>query len=131
MLPDASDIIRRVESKATQKAGKAVLKFFLDNYTNEGYYLNGTFTPWSRRRNPENKKPLLWDTGDMKKSFHIQFGTNSFKILNTAPYSKYHQGGTPNMDKRPILYDDKKIEEIIETIVDEEFNKIFNKKNNK
>jgi phage gpG-like protein len=126
MFPDAQDIINRVEQKALKKAGEGVLRFFLNTFTKEGFYDNGEFIPWAQRKNLMNKKPILYKTGDLKKAFHIEYSKSEFKIFNTKEYSKYHNEGTEHLPKRPIIYDDKKVSEIINKAVEEELDKIFN-----
>jgi hypothetical protein len=126
MLPNAQDIIKQVEQKALKKAGEGVLRFFLNTFTKEGFYNEGDFIPWVVRKDLKNKKPILYKTGDLKKAFHIEYSKSEFTISNTKDYSKYHNEGTDKMPKRPIIYDDVKVEEIIEKAVFEELDKIFN-----
>lgn len=126
-LPSNEEIINRIESKATKKAGDAVLLYFIKNFSNEGYVADSTFVRWKDRKDTKNKKPLLYDTGDMKKSFHLELGKGFFMISNTKEYSKYHQSGTEHMPKRQMLYTDKNIDKIIEDAVIAEFDKLFKK----
>jgi phage gpG-like protein len=128
MLPSNTDIHNAIEQKALQKAGAGTLKFFLNNYTHQGYYEEGSFLPWKKRKDLKNEKPILYKSGDMKKSFHVEYGKGNFTVSNTKSYSKYHNEGTEHLPKRPILYDDVKIQKIIEDAVFFELDKLFGTK---
>jgi phage gpG-like protein len=126
-LPNENEIKNVIETKVIRNVGQKVVQFFIKNYSKEGYFQNNTFVPWSQRKK-DTKKPLLYDTGDMKKSFTVAYPVKGeFTVSNTAEYSKYHQEGTDKMPKRPILYDDKQVEEIIEGAVFDELDKLFAK----
>lgn len=122
-----------VDKQLTQRVGKKLLKFYIDNYTHEGFYDNGSFQKWAQRKDKKNTNPILYKTGTMKQSFHVEYPEDGvIQVSNTAEYAKYHQEGTTKMPARPILYDDEKVRELIEEETLNELNefitKIFNKK---
>ncbi len=117
---DAIDLIidykdKKVNDLITQRVGRVLLKFFIDTYSKESYYYNNNLTPWAARQNRNNPKPLLYDTGNMKSNFHIQYGVSKFTLINTVPYAVYHQEGTEYIPSRPILYADKKVIDLIKS----------------
>jgi phage gpG-like protein len=102
------------------------LKFFLASYSKEGK-TDGGFVRWKNRKVNTGKR-LLYDTGKMKKSFKtVNVSSNKAKIINTAPYSGYHNEGTADLPKREILYNSKELDEQIEDLIIGEIDKIFKK----
>ena len=122
-------ILNTINQKALQKSGEKVLYYLLNNYSKEGYSLNDNFTKWQPLKNPRPKpytdNPILYKTGNMKKSFRLTYDIASFTIDNEMYYSIYHQNGTDKMPARPILYEDSNIEKIIKDCVFDELDKMF------
>lgn len=117
-----------------RETGKGLLKFFLKTYSDEGYYNNNVFNKWRPRLHPQRlatptitPNPILYLTGEMKKSFHLSYSNSEINIENTAPYSSFHNVGTSKMVARPFLYQDKKVDQIIDKIVISELNRFFKK----
>jgi phage gpG-like protein len=116
----------QISSLLIQKVGPKVLKFFLDAYSNEGYWENGKFRGWKPIKK-DHGDPVLYKSGKMKQSFDIEYVDNkTFNITNTAEYSSYHNNGTGKIPQRPIIYDDKKVDELIASEVEKELDKILN-----
>ncbi|MBQ6924530.1 MAG: phage virion morphogenesis protein [Kiritimatiellae bacterium] len=69
----------------------------------------------ARRRKKNGKlgkartpKPILRDTGTLKKSFFVaDGGGDSFAVATPVRYAKYHESGTSKMPARPVMPFDK------------------------
>lgn len=112
MAIDFNKGIKRVFRMTAKKMGGRAIKFYLESYSKEGKTDKG-FTPWAKRKDKNNKKPILVDTRTMKKSFHLSTDKASFKIENTAPYAIYHNEGI-GQKKREIIYESEKLNKEIE-----------------
>lgn len=60
-------------------------------------------TRLGRERKGNAGKGLLWDSGNLLRSFKIDINTSDVVISNTAPYANYLQEGTNKMPARPFL----------------------------
>lgn len=106
------------------KMAKKAVKFFQINYTKQGVK-DGGFTRWKDRKK-NTGKPILFDTGKMKKSFKIvNKSADTFIIKNTANYSGYHNDGGGDLPKREILYESKELLDELEEVILEQVAKIF------
>jgi phage gpG-like protein len=114
--------ISKIKIKVTEHS----MRFFLANYSKEGTDMNG-FVRWSKRKKDTGKR-ILYDTGNMKKSFKIVNQSSSkAKIINTADYSGFHQNGTDVMPARQIMYKSKTLDKEVEKLIIKEIDKIFSK----
>jgi hypothetical protein len=57
--------------------------------------------PRRRQRDPANH--VLWDKGDLVKSFRFRAPTDSVTIYTEDPKAEHHQKGTTKMVARPIV----------------------------
>lgn len=106
------------------KMSKQAIKFFQINYTKQGVK-DGGFTRWKDRKK-NTGKPILFDSGRMKKSFKIRNkSADTFEILNTAPYSGFHNDGDGHLPQREILYQSEELLEELEEVILDEVSKIF------
>lgn len=49
-------------------------------------------------------KPLLVDTGTLRKSFFVSHaGGDAFSVATPVPYAKYHEYSTSKMPARPVM----------------------------
>ena len=49
-------------------------------------------------------KPLLVDTGTLRKSFFVEdAGGDAFSVATPVPYAKYHEYSTSKMPARPVM----------------------------
>lgn len=60
-------------------------------------------SPWAPRKQPTGTWPLLEKTRKMRRSFKVMATASQLKVLNAAPYLKFHQEGTSRMVARPVL----------------------------
>lgn len=110
--------------KILNKAGKAVLKYFIKNYTLEGSEdIAGTFQPWAKRKTfatakgGEKTRKVLYKTGNLKKGFVFRMpNTNTFEISNKVDYFKYHQTGDGQV-VREMLYESPNVRKVAEDII--------------
>lgn len=110
---NSEQVNKAIDELIVKKVAKKLLKFFLDSYSNEGYWKNGKFVGWKDRKR-DTGKPLLYSTGHMKQNFEIKYKSDTeFDLINNTSYASYHNLGTGKMPARPMLYDDKKVEEVI------------------
>lgn len=110
--------------KIRNKMAKKAVKFFQVNFTKQGKRDSG-FTRWKDRQVSTNK-PMLFDTGKMKKSFKIvNKSVDIFQIINTADYSGFHNEGTENLPKREILYESEELMGELNDIILDEVSKIL------
>lgn len=60
-------------------------------------------TKKARVRKGYGESPILVNTGTLKRGFKTEYGSQSLRIFNRSIYFAYHQYGTPNLPKRPML----------------------------
>ena len=113
----------------TAKTAKKTLQYFIANYTKERHEEKNKFVRWKDRVNEDKrKKKKLFDTGRMKKSFKITSDENEFIIKNETEYFQYHQLGD-GQEERKMLYNSKRVEDLIKKSFEEEILKALKKKN--
>ncbi len=107
-------LLNQTLALVSKRSSKKVLDHFEKTYDKQGFERDsGQFVRWSKRKNSKNKKPLLKDSGRMRKSFQLKVKKRSFQIVNAVGYASYHQTGTDKMDARPIMYKSKEVDKIV------------------
>jgi hypothetical protein len=89
--------IRRAASRAIEQSVSELIQ----NQFDERRAPDGT--PWAPRKQPTGTWPLLEKSRKMRRSFKVMVSASQLKILNAAPYLKFHQEGTSRMVARPVL----------------------------
>ena len=112
---------------SSKKVGKEVLRHFEKNYDKRGFENEeGTFKRWKRRSSSnENKKPILKDTGRLRKGFKLKVEKDGFSIENPIPYAQFIQQGNDKLVARPIIEHSEKIDEIIVDQIDKAIFKLL------
>ncbi len=95
-----------------KKLGNEAVNHFKDNWRKQGYD-NNTVTPWKDRKDGKDPgRALLVKTGRMRRSFDVEI-PNPFRVLviNSAPYSVFHNYGTKKMPQRKFMGRSKNLDE--------------------
>lgn len=89
--------IRRAATRAIEQSVSELIQ----NQFDERRAPDGT--PWAPRKQPTGTWPLLEKSKEMRRSFKVIASASTLRILNAAPYLKFHQEGTSRMVARPVL----------------------------
>lgn len=95
-------LLRMVGEKEQAKAEKRIL-------TSKISPDNRAWTPWAyttaitRQREGTAARGLLYQTGDLLRSFYYKLSRTSVEIRNSAFYARYLQFGTSNMPQREFM----------------------------
>jgi phage gpG-like protein len=112
------------KGKAPSKIANHILTFFKANYNKEGYNDNG-FTPWKNRKIQVDRK-LLVKTGKLRDSIRIRkMSWGSIVVGTDVEYAEYHNEGTANLPKRPIIYLSDTLEKEIKDMISKDFKNMF------
>ena len=111
----SSKMLNQTLALVTKTAGKKVMAHFEKNFDNQGAENEkGTFKRWKERSaSNKSRKPILKDTGKMRKSFKLKTKKDQFSIKIMVPYARFHQTGTDILPEREMLYHSEKIDDII------------------
>lgn len=120
--------------------GKKSVDIFTENFQHEGFE-DVAIEPWKevkRRQNPRTKgaaktrKILTGTTGDLGRSIKYDIMPHAVVVYSDVPYAAVHNEGLRagrgkgfTMPKRQFIGDSQKINEMIETEIDNLFNKIL------
>ncbi len=123
-------------SRLNQKMGQHCFKLFLQNFKKEGYLNgNGHFLMWKplspkykamkdgekgyTRKGVRYNYPMGVFTGELKKSFVINYRNNGFSIRNTSEHAEHFH------KERPILYQDESIDNEMIKFIHKEVSGMF------
>tara|TARA_R110002051_G_scaffold178163_1_gene247986 strand:- start:33 stop:437 length:405 start_codon:yes stop_codon:yes gene_type:complete len=125
-VPNAR-MLKQTLALVSRKAGKRVMSHFEKNFDKQGSETEkGTFVRWAERSSAnKSRKPILKDTGRLRKSFKIKFNKGGFSIINPIPYGAIHQQGNDNLPERPIIWHSEEIDNIIVAELDKKVMKML------
>jgi len=128
--------IRNSINKLMKRFAVKSIKYYQDNYTKEQKN-DKKPEPWkprskkSRSKNDKKfgsiKRPILFDTGELKKGFRYRVINNGFRIYNNVEHGQYHNEGTSKLPKREFLYESENLIKEMEKEITKEFSEKISK----
>lgn len=122
------DFLGLVETKLPIKIGALLVESANENIEQQkdihGKPLKKRKSQRGKKGSQRNNGAVLVDTGAMKRSVRKQTGKGTVKIL-AKPYTKYHQEGGENLDKREFIGIGDETKEELDNLIEEEIGDFF------
>jgi len=90
------EVDRAINDVLPREVGNKAVELFRENFVKEQFFDGDRWAelkPKTVERKRQNKNRILFQSGDLARSFHIEPGKGSVVITSDLPYSRIHNEG--------------------------------------